>query len=237
MDPQYIDGQHIMARYLANQLSEAEQAAFEESLRNDPALLQELGAAADFKLGLQALQEDGQLAAAMTRPDRRTYLILAAAMAMLAVMVFVVVQDWRSDPPASLLVAARQAVVDARGQPLPEGRTFEISHARTAQDATTIELLPAASVTVLQVLLDAPDVTTRYGMRLTRVSSEGKVLADVGQLDGLQPDADGFLTAFVSSTTLIRGSYELTVRPEAGAPAVGADSVYLINVVSAAIAP
>ncbi len=65
MDRQYIDDHHIVARYLADQLAEAEREAFEVYYLEHPEMLREIEATARFKAGLAQLQASGDLAALM----------------------------------------------------------------------------------------------------------------------------------------------------------------------------
>ena len=80
MDRKYIDDHHIAARYLADQLSDADREAFETYYVEHPDVLRDLEAAARMKVGLAQLREAGELDALMIartwRPNRR---FLAAA--------------------------------------------------------------------------------------------------------------------------------------------------------------
>ena len=62
MDRKHIDDQHIVARYLADQLSDSEREAFEAFCAKNPEMFRELEATARFKGGLARLAESGELA-------------------------------------------------------------------------------------------------------------------------------------------------------------------------------
>ena len=61
MDRKYIDDQHIVARYLADQLPAAQREEFESYYLQHPEMVEELEAAARFKVGLMLLRDAGQL--------------------------------------------------------------------------------------------------------------------------------------------------------------------------------
>ncbi|HTU65826.1 MAG TPA: hypothetical protein VMF52_07750, partial [Steroidobacteraceae bacterium] len=70
MDRQYIDDQHVVARYLADQLSEADREAFELYCRENPGMFREIEAAARFKVGLVRLEETKRLQPAIEARSR-----------------------------------------------------------------------------------------------------------------------------------------------------------------------
>ena len=67
MDRRYIDDQHVVARYLANRLTDEEREAFEAYYLEHPDMGQEMEAAIRFKVGLMRLRETGELAPLVQR--------------------------------------------------------------------------------------------------------------------------------------------------------------------------
>ena len=67
MDRQYIDDRHVVARYLADQLSDQEREEFEAFCAGNPEVFGEIEATARFKAGLARLKESGELEAAIAR--------------------------------------------------------------------------------------------------------------------------------------------------------------------------
>src|SRR4029453_3357903 len=65
MERQRIDDEHIVARYLAGQLDEAEAAAFEKHYENDRDVVREIERTLRMKEGLAVLNERGELDALM----------------------------------------------------------------------------------------------------------------------------------------------------------------------------
>jgi hypothetical protein len=61
MDRNYIDEQHVIARYLADQLTEPERDAFESYMDQDPDVIRDMEATARFKVALAILRERGLL--------------------------------------------------------------------------------------------------------------------------------------------------------------------------------
>jgi hypothetical protein len=235
MDKQYIDDHHMVARYLADQLSEAEQEAFDEFLSGHPDMVDELGVGADFKLGLHALRSDGELEQVLhLRPWFRQPRLMAAAIAMLGILVLAISLDMLTRP-ARLFAASAEAMADEAGMPLPAGPTFQIFHARSSDDVITIDLPLAPSVVELQVMLDTLKLAPRYRMSLARISNTGAIAQDLGRLAGLQPDSDGFVSAFLRSSALESGRYRLTVGPNQLTRGRTADNVYVLNVTKPAV--
>src|SRR5688572_21034668 len=91
MDRRYIDDHHVVARYLADRVTEEERSAFEAYYLEHPEVVQELEAAARFKTGLMRLRETGELDDLMQAKAggfRWPYLAAAAAIAFLVLGAF-----------------------------------------------------------------------------------------------------------------------------------------------------
>ena len=61
MDRRYIDQQHVVARYLADRVTDNERSEFEAYYLVHPEIVQEMEAAARFKVGLMQLRDSGEL--------------------------------------------------------------------------------------------------------------------------------------------------------------------------------
>src|ERR1043165_5298786 len=88
MDRRYIDDHHVVARYLADRLTDEEREAFEAYFPEHPDVVQELEAAARFKVGLMQLRDTGELTQLLQpAPRRQTWQYLAAAAAVAALVI------------------------------------------------------------------------------------------------------------------------------------------------------
>src|SRR5688572_30590247 len=86
MDRQFIDDHHVVARYLADQLSESERAEFEACFLEHPEIVKEMETVARMKVGLMQLQASGELDR-LTREKARIprWQMFAAAAAIAAI--------------------------------------------------------------------------------------------------------------------------------------------------------
>ena len=70
MDRKYIDDHHVVARYLADHLTDDERQAFEAYYLEHPEAVKEMEAVARFKAGLHHLQQSGELDRLVKAPAR-----------------------------------------------------------------------------------------------------------------------------------------------------------------------
>ena len=111
MDRKYIDDHHIAARYLAEQLDEAEREAFEAYYLQHPDVLRDMEAAARLKTGLAQLRDAGELVQLLKpQPWYRDQRYLAAA-AVAAIAVGVGLYGLRSPARQPVLVASSGVVI------------------------------------------------------------------------------------------------------------------------------
>lgn len=214
MDRQTIEDQHIVARYLAGQLSEAESVAFEAHYARNADTVRDIERMLRFKEGLAVLEERGQLDALT---HRRNYwqpgLGLAAGIAVLIVGVWLWIGQTSVAPVLTDTIAA---LVDQQGKPLHIASTYILVRTRG----------PAAS------LVDVPLPSERSAIELRMFPSvrpeNGKFRVIVGQLDAANAVApiaetravanasDGFVTAYLDSAKLTRGRYVVDLLPQSG---------------------
>ena len=89
MDRHTIDQQHIIARYLAGQLSTAESAAFEAHYTSHPEVVREIERTLRLKEGLAVLRDRGELDALLQQRNYwRPAMGLAAGIAVLVIGVW-----------------------------------------------------------------------------------------------------------------------------------------------------
>ncbi|MEJ0038767.1 MAG: hypothetical protein WDO68_22275 [Gammaproteobacteria bacterium] len=210
-------------RYLAGRLNDAECAAFETRLVQDPQLVRDLEAIARFKVGLQVLHSRGELDEA-TRAPRWSYRLLAVAAAV-AILAFGTLMFRNVFAPSvpSLLAAVPAALTDRQGNVLPSAGTFTVLRSRATTADAVIELPPPGHAIEVRVLPESPSQEDGYNVSWWR-QPRGAVAEKLGSLGHVSAAADGFLVVFLDTTRLTPGEYLLVVSPtNAGDPSAGRD--------------
>ena len=209
MDRKYIDEHHIVARYLADQLSDAEREAFEAYYLEHPEMVREMEATARFKAGLASLADRGELTQLInSRPARSTGHWLALAAAVTAVAIGVTYFVRTSAPPSSMV--ARMEALN-----LPIGITVRVERTRGLADVD-FELPPAGTAVALQIAPDFEANPPMYRVSLTRESDDDA--RPQAELDRVAAD-DGIITVYLDRSTLERGVYRLSVEGAEGTDA------------------
>ncbi|HEY6641816.1 hypothetical protein [Povalibacter sp.] len=235
MDRRYIDDHRLVARYLADQLPDAEREAFEAYYLEHPDVVQDMEATARLKVGLAQLQESGELHRLLQPPPwfrQHRYLAIAAGTAFLAMGTLL----WFGNRPAPrepLLVASATALVDSSGHPLPIFATYPVLRTRSASYDATIKLPQAAQTIALRVLPEVDAVPPRYRVALSVIADDDS-LREVATLGELSADEDGFVPVYFNSTSLVRGRYQLALSGDADTSAADELSSFLIRVVDGA---
>ena len=219
MNRQHIEDDHIVARYLADQLSDAEREAFEAYYLEHPEIVQEMEAAARFKVGLAQLKDSGQLDALMKptplfRQER--FMGIAASVAIVGLGAFLAFHRGPSSQPT--LVASAAELVDRLGDPLPMVATRPIMRMRSTAADLNIQLPSSPQTIALRVLPEFETTPLRYRIALASIGDD-ESLHPVAKIGGLAPDAEGFVPVFLNSTKLSSGRYELALSADAGTSA------------------
>ena len=220
MDRNQIEDEHIVARYLADQLSPAEAEAFEAYYTQHPSMVREIEQTLRLRDGLATLRDRQQLDALMKarRWRKAMPLSIAAAIAVLLVGTW----TWYSPKAASPIAGTLTELAAGSQAALPLGGKFLLVRVRSGESAPLQIPIPAArSALELQVLPAGGAAGAPYRLALDRVSSQGKP-DHVGEISGLTPGADGLVSAWLDSARLQPGPHtvELTSqRADATAPA------------------
>ena len=216
-----IDDHHVVARYLADQLSESERLAFEAYFLEHPEIVQEIEQAAQLKAGLHRLQDSGELdrlntqrqADSIAQRLRRNVRTTAAAVVALVAIVGVL---WLKPGISSdsWMAAGATALTGSLGEPLPVGGSYTILRTRGLQADVDIELPATAQALELRIL---PEKAVRAGLyRVTLYSIAGaKAPQQVAEVDGLAAAADEFVAVYVDSSKLHPGRYRLVLSDAA----------------------
>jgi len=229
MDRKYIDDNHVVARYLADQLTDEERGQFEAHLREHPEVVADLEAAARFKVGLGALADQGKLDEALRARSvliQPRWLALAAAVAI----AFVAGALWlnRSPTRGPVLAGTARELLGEDARPLPVAARHVLLRTRSEYDSQIA--LPAAPSSVeLHILPEAATPNRPHGIALYTDAATGE-RRKVAELRAVTADAEGYVPAFVRTDRLVPGRYALEVWP---ADAPDAKSAFSIKVVRA----
>ena len=199
-------------RYLTGRLSDAECADFESRLVREPQLVRDLEAMARFKVGLQVLQERGELADAVRGPHwSYRWLAVAAAIAVLAIGVLTF-RSFVTPGEHSMLAAIPAALTDRQGNVLPSAGTFTVLRKRVTTADAVIELPPPGRAIEMRVLPESPPQADGYSVSLWQQPPAADP-RKLGSLTHVSPAADGFLVIFMDTTPLTPGESLLVVSP------------------------
>jgi hypothetical protein len=221
MDRRQIDSEHIVARYLADQLSPAEAEAFEAYYTQHPSMVREIEYALRLKEGLATLRDRQQLDALVQARHTRWGTPLSIA----AVLVAALIGGWTwhgsRNPPAVLAPTLEQLVAESKSS-LPLGGKYLLVRTRTAQPAALqIPIPDARSALELQMLPSAGAEGAPYTLSLSRLR-DGKTTT-VDEAAGLHVGPDGLVTTWVDSGTLEPGPHTLSLNPGASGTTMPAD--------------
>jgi len=217
MDRNYIDQHHVVARYLADQLTDEELSAFEIYLVEHPDVVEQLEDTARLKVGLMRLQERGQLSTIeRARPAWRRPRLLALAASVVAAVVGVAI--WLNLSPVDRpLLAANLSAFEknARDAVKPGARYLVLRMRRADVDARITPPAPP-SVVELRVLPEhGSGDQAFYDLTLDAQHPDGRV----DRIAAVQaaPGTDGMVTVYLDAGRVKPGRYLLTLNP-GGAP-------------------
>jgi hypothetical protein len=223
MDRKQIETEHIVARYLADQLSPAEADQFEAYYTQHPSMVREIEYALRLKEGLATLRDRQQLDALLKARRWRWALPLSIAAAFAAAALGT--WTWFGSPAAGPVAAGtlEELLDSSRGAALPLVGKYMLVRVRGA-DSTALQIpVPAAAGALeLQVLPAGGATAAPYHLVLERHEIEGKP-KPVAEVAGLTPGADGLVAAFVDSEQIQRGRYTVELSPERGEAAAPAE--------------
>lgn len=230
MDRKYIDDHHVVARYLADQLTDEERGAFEAYYLANPEILQEMEAAARFKVGLMQLRDARALPAVLQpRPWFRDARYLAAAAAVAIVVIGTSFFVARGPAAQPLLARTATTLVDRLGAPLPVIATHTILRTRSTSYDAEIDVPSAAGSIELQVLPEVEAQPPRYRISLAAIKDDDS-LTEVAVVADLRPNDEGFVPVFLNGARLKPGRYRLLLAGDAGTSAASDESTFLLRV-------
>lgn len=221
MDRRQIDSEHIVARYLADQLSPAEAEEFEAYYTQHPGMVREIEYVLRMKEGLATLRDRGQLESLVKARHTRWGTTLSIA----AILVAALIGAWtwlgaRSAAPT--LAPTLDELVAGSRSPLPLAGKYLLVRTRAAASPPLQVSLPAErSALELQMLPSAGLEGAPYALSLSRLHDGKTTLID--EAAGLAVGPDGLVTTWVDSGALEPGLHTLSLTPAASGPTLPAD--------------
>lgn len=206
-------------RFLTHQLSQAERALVEAELRSNPDFIDDLEAAARFKIGLQKLREAGELDSLLVpRHTRRPSPLRGLAFAVAAMALVVVGAVLVRLAAAPVMIAASiEELAPGQAASLPLSRTYSVMRRRTLADRVSIQR-PATRQALKLRILPQPEIQPPYRISIATVEAQAGA-APLGTAVVESADGDGLVTVFVDSARLAPGSYVLVISQAAGSAA------------------
>jgi hypothetical protein len=210
MDRKQIEDEHIVARYLADQLSPAEAGAFEAYYIEHPSMVREIEQALRLKEGLATLRDRQQLDGLMRARRWRWALPLSIAAAI--VMTVAGLVAWQDGTHGTPPVAGtiQQLIGDAKSLPL--GGKYLLVRMRGGEQVLEIPLPAARSALELQMLPASGADGAPYQVDVEQIANDGRATS-VGRVGGLTPGPDGLVSAVLDSARLKAGRYEVQLTP------------------------
>jgi hypothetical protein len=210
MDRHIIDNQHLIARYLAGQLDDAQSAEFERYYGQHPEVVRDIERTLRLKEGLAVLEERGELAGLVRKRDYwRPAMGLAAGIAVLVVGVWLWIGHATLAPVASTIAA----LTDPSGHPLHVASTHMLVKMRGPPVVVGIPLPKERSAIELQMIPSSRPESGGFRVLLGQLDAADAV-APLGETRAVANSADGFVTAYLDSGQLSRGRYVVELLPE-----------------------
>jgi hypothetical protein len=233
MDRRYIDEHHVIARYLADRMTDDERSEFETYYVDHPEVVEEMEAAARFKVGLMRLRDTGELASLLrSKPRYLQWQFLAAAAVVIVLVLGWLYEFSRPAHTQSPLIAATlEAMRTAKGSTPSRVGVYAIL--RTRSGSVDAEIAPSepGQAVELRVLPEFTAEPARYRVQLSRMDADDS-LEFVAGIGGLVPAPDRFVSVFLSGARLKPGQYQLAIRGETNTDAQDKESVFVVRVAS-----
>lgn len=214
MDAKLISERHVIERYLAGQLSDAEADAFERALEAHPELARDVERIARMKTGFEVLERRGELAKLLAQPvapPKRRVAWVAAAAAVVLALGLLVFRQAEPPGPATLLAASLDALSSRSESPIPLRASVALARARgMGADAELTSSGKQAGAAELE-LATGGAAGTPYAVELLAIDSAGA--RAVSTVTGAKTDASGAVHVFVSLQALAPGPYLLRLTP------------------------
>lgn len=221
MDRQRIEKDHIVARYLAGQLNEAERSEFESYYADHREVVKDIERTLRLREGLAVLHERGELEPLVRARPRAAWpmaLGLAAALGVLAVGVWL----WVSQGTVTPIVNTLAALQDRSGAPLSVASSHVLVRLRGPSSDVAIPLPHERGAIELRILPSAHTENGSFRVLLGQLDA-ADAIAPLGDTRAQASAEDGFVTTWLDSAGLSTGRYVVELIP-AGGEAAGLPS-------------
>jgi hypothetical protein len=214
-------------RYVSGRMDETEERQFEEEV-----LMQRPDVAADvdvrhrIRLGLQALEERGELAALMERPPHRTgWHFAVAACALLAVGA--AIAYWQLAGTARLAMSGTLAALKG-GASQPISGSYIFASTRSRAQGQVITVARDAGAIRVRVVQES-GLPQDFVGSLAAVSAAGAEKLVAGRVP-LVSGGNGLVEVFLDPRELESGKYVLRLAPESGGGGEAEEFPFTLNV-------
>jgi len=229
---EYIDEHDIVARYLANQLSDQERESFEAYYLEHPEVLKELNRTAKFKSGLMDLRDSGVLSKILKHQPwwKRPNSVAIAASLVAVVLAGSIWFTWRANS-RPLIAASVPELGDMFQGTLQVAGSYEIQRTRTSSYDATIKVPTNSSAIELRIKPEFPAASAQYRITLGSVGKDDAV-TQLATTSDLQQAKDGFVTIYLNAAELPPAVYEVAISGDADSKAADLTSSFLIELVN-----
>jgi anti-sigma factor RsiW len=209
---------HVIERYLAGQLSDAEADAFERNLEENPEVARDVERVARMKTGFEVLARRGELAPLLKQRQARTHRKAWATAAAAALFALGYLAMRNSPLPAqpTLLASSLASLSRHTEAPVPLRASISLARAR-GMGADVVLESPGTTPGAADLEIATGAVPgAHFSAELLAARAGGGTL---GSATGLAANADGVVHLFLSLQPLPAGVYLLRLTPAgAGAP-------------------
>ena len=213
MDRKYIEDNHVVARFLADQLSDSDREAFEAFCLANPEMFREIEATARFKVGLAKLADSRQLQPLLQEaPGSRPYWLRHAAVVAGLLVGGTLIYGAMVSLRVPVMGATVAEVSGRFRERLPVVAVPALLNIRGTEPIEPIVTLPARPSAIEFRVLPEEEGAKSYHAELRRIGNGSTTVATVEELEA---DEEHFVTFFVSSAKLVPGKYEVMVAPTA----------------------
>lgn len=228
MDRQRIEDEHIVARYLAGQLSEEQAAEFEAHYAQDPDAVREIERVLRLKEGLAVLKERGELDA-LLRERPRSYWQPALGLAASLLVIVVGVWLWMGRTVESSPIAATLAgLTSNQGTLLHTASSHVLVKMRGPSGLLDIQLPRERSAIELRIIPSTRPSNGEFDVALGKVDEPSKRVDIVGRTQAHASAEDGVVVAYLDSAQLTPGRVMVQLSPAGSGPG-NIDSVFFID--------
>jgi len=217
MDAKHVAERHLVEKYLAGELSEADAEAFESLVASHPELAMQVEYVARMKTGLDVLRRRGELVRLLQeRPKAwhrsRWVAVSVAAAASVVLVVFLTLR--LATPQASMIASTLEGLADSKGSTPRIVAAYLLTAERAAAPAAQINVLKGDGEAV-ELRFDAAAGTDDL-FTVDVLRAEGDSLRSIALATKIPGSADGSVVVYVSARALDTGNYLFRLTPDNG---------------------